>query len=65
MAVVINQELCQACGACVDACVTDALKEVKPEAGSSGKATVTVDAELCADCGACLSECKDGAISAG
>jgi len=65
MAVVIDQERCQACGACVDVCATDALTENKPAPGSTAKATVTVDADLCADCGACLSECKEGAISPG
>ena len=61
MAVQIDAEKCEMCGACVDVCTTDALTEVKPE-GEKGH--IQVDADLCADCGACLSECKQGAIAA-
>ena len=60
MAVNIDPEKCEMCGACVDACATQALTEVKTQ-GEKGH--IAVDADLCVDCGACLSECKQGAVT--
>lgn len=54
MAVSVNEDACIACGACVDACPTDAL-------------TVTdvcvVDEDACIDCGSCVSVCPTEALS--
>lgn len=55
MAVVINEETCIGCGACIEVCPTEAL-EMKDEKAK-------VDAEKCVDCGACIDECPVEAIS--
>ena len=55
MAVVINEETCIGCGACIEACPTEALEMVDEKA--------KVDAEKCVDCGACIDECPVEAIS--
>jgi len=54
MAVSINKEKCNACGACVDSCPVEALKL---------KDIAVVDEETCIDCGTCVDECPEGAIS--
>ena len=48
MAYTISEE-CVSCGACVDECPVDAIKE--------GDTTYVIDAALCQDCGACLDVC--------
>ena len=55
MAYVISDD-CTMCGACVEVCPCDAIKEGDPK--------YTIDADLCSDCGACEAECPVGAISA-
>ena len=55
MAVVINEETCIGCGACIEVCPTEALEMVDEKA--------KVDAEKCVDCGACIDECPVEAIS--
>ena len=55
MAVVINEETCIGCGACIESCPTEAL-EMKDEKAK-------VDAEKCVDCGACIDECPVESIS--
>ncbi len=55
MAVVINEETCIGCGACIESCPTEALEMVDEKA--------KVDAEKCVDCGACIDECPVEAIS--
>lgn len=55
MAAKIDQVLCTGCGACVEACPTEAISL------SEGKAQV--DDEKCVDCGACVDECPTKAIS--
>lgn len=54
MAVNIDQEACIACGACADACPTDALRV---------EDFAIVDAEECIDCGSCISVCPTDALS--
>jgi len=54
MAVTVDQEVCDGCATCVEACPTAAIQIVE------GKAKV--DEENCADCGACEGECPTGAI---
>ncbi len=54
MAVVIDQEKCTGCEACVKVCHTGSLKVV------DGKARVSDD---CAECGTCIDECPAKAIA--
>ena len=54
MAVTVDQEVCDGCATCVEACPTAAIQIVE------GKAKV--DEDNCADCGACEGECPTGAI---
>ncbi len=54
MAVVIDTEVCDGCGTCVEACPTAAIEVM------DGKAKV--DEDNCADCGACEGDCPTGAI---
>ncbi len=56
MAYVISDE-CIVCGACKDACPTDAISE--------GDDKFSIDPNLCTDCGACKDACPVDAISAG
>lgn len=51
---VISDE-CIACGACVDECPTDAIKE--------GDEKYYIVPEDCIDCGACVDVCPTDAIS--
>ena len=53
MAVIVNQEKCIGCGACVSACPFDAIVM------QDGKALIT---EKCTMCGACISVCPVEAI---
>lgn len=55
MSVVIDQDACTGCGACVDSCPVEALELT----GSS----CTVDADSCTECQACIDECPVEAIS--
>ena len=47
-------DACNACGACKEACPSEAIKE--------GEEKYSVDPELCIDCGACVETCPTGAI---
>ena len=51
---VINADLCDGCGKCVDACPADAISMM------GGSASVSPPA--CKGCGACISSCHTGAI---
>jgi formate hydrogenlyase subunit 6/NADH:ubiquinone oxidoreductase subunit I len=53
MAYKIGDE-CTACGACKEACPSEAIKE--------GKEKYTIDAGTCIDCGACVDTCPSKAI---
>ncbi len=55
MAVVINEETCVGCAACIETCPVEALTMVDDKA--------KVDEEKCVDCGACLDSCPTGAIT--
>ena len=52
MAYRIN-EICAACGCCVDVCPTKCIQE--------GRDKYEIIADLCIDCGACAQECPVGA----
>ncbi|MFW6145785.1 MAG: DUF362 domain-containing protein [Planctomycetota bacterium] len=47
-------DACVACGACVDACPVDAIKEGDPK--------YTIDPDACIDCGSCVDACPSEAI---
>lgn len=55
MAVKIDTELCNGCGACVDICPAEAITI------QDGKARI--DEEKCLECGVCVDECPQDAIS--
>jgi Fe-S-cluster-containing hydrogenase component 2 len=55
MTAIVNQETCNGCGDCTDACPLDAI-EIK-----DGKAAV--DEDTCGDCGACVDVCPTESIS--
>ncbi|QGG48518.1 DUF362 domain-containing protein [Heliorestis convoluta] len=48
-------DACVSCGACLDSCPVDAIKEGNP---------YTIE-DTCIDCGSCEDTCPAGAISAG
>jgi len=50
----VDEEKCDGCGLCVEACPQDALKFVD--------AVVTVDLDLCKETGTCLNTCPRGAL---
>jgi len=47
-------DACTACGACVDSCPSEAIKE--------GKEKYRIDPDLCIDCGNCVDACPVEAI---
>jgi len=54
MAYVISDE-CTMCGACVETCPSEAIKEGDPK--------YVIDPELCVDCASCVDACPVDAIS--
>jgi NAD-dependent dihydropyrimidine dehydrogenase PreA subunit len=44
---------CVACGACLDSCPSEAIKEGD---------IYTIDQDACVECGACVDTCPTGAI---
>lgn len=54
MAVNIDADTCIACGACVDACPTDALTVTD---------VAVVDPDACIDCGSCVAVCPTDSMS--
>lgn len=52
MAYRITEE-CMACGACMDACPSEAIVEGD---------IYSINSDQCAECGACMEECPSGAI---
>jgi len=54
MSAIVDEKICTACGACVEACPVDAI--TMPEKAK-------VDAETCIECGVCVDECPVDAIS--
>lgn len=55
MAHKISEELCIACGTCIDECPVEAI--------SAGDDYYSIDADVCIDCGACADVCPVEAIS--
>jgi NAD-dependent dihydropyrimidine dehydrogenase PreA subunit len=55
VAIQVNLEVCDGCGACVEACATGAIH-------MSGGVAI-VDPEACTDCGDCVDTCLIGAIT--
>lgn len=55
MTVIVNQETCNGCGECVQACPLDAIKIENEKA--------VVDPDVCGDCGACVDVCPTQSIS--
>jgi heterodisulfide reductase subunit A len=58
---VVDDELCNQCGICVDACPYEAIV-VKEEGDTGLKQNARVIEALCKACGICASECPTGAI---
>ena len=50
-------DACTACGSCVDACPSEAIKEGDP--------IYCIDPDECIDCGACVDSCPSEAIVEG
>ena len=50
---IISDE-CTACGLCLDACPSEAIKEEED--------VFVIDEEACDDCGSCVEECVNEAI---
>lgn len=55
MTAIVDQEKCNGCGDCVEACPLDAI------AMQEGKSAI--DPETCGDCGACIDACPNEAIT--
>lgn len=51
----VDKAICSACGACVDACPSEAIEMQDNKA--------CVDPNSCVDCGVCVDECPLEAIS--
>jgi ferredoxin len=47
-------DACIACGACMEACPSEAIRE--------GEDRYSIDADACIDCGACVDSCPSEAI---
>lgn len=56
MVIQVNQELCDGCGVCVEACSVGAIQLVDQRA--------VIDEALCTQCEACIGACPDEAIAA-
>jgi len=54
MAVIVNQEACDACKKCVEVCPTEAI---------SVEEHAVVKEDECNECGACVDECPNEALS--
>ena len=53
MAVKVNEDKCDACGSCAEACPVEAIKV---------DAKAVVNEDECIDCGACVDECPNEAL---
>jgi 4Fe-4S ferredoxin len=58
---VIDQDMCEACGACVDICPCNVLSFPKAEVGGETP-KVSADEKYCIYCGACENVCPNTAI---
>jgi MinD superfamily P-loop ATPase len=56
---VIREESCTACGACLNLCCFDAIKETRD---GSGNVLFKVDPTLCEGCGVCVRFCPKSAV---
>jgi len=50
---IIDKNLCDGCGTCVDECPVGAIEL---------NDTATVDEDMCTDCGSCIDVCPNNAI---
>jgi len=56
----VSQEDCNGCQVCIDRCLFNAIKMVKPEGSKKFKAVV--DPEKCWGCGVCVVGCAPEAL---
>ena len=52
--IMVKEATCEACGACIGVCPTDAI--------SMGASYVVIDHAACIDCGACVRVCPVAAL---
>ena len=55
MPAVVDQDKCEGCAECIEACPTEAIEMVDEKA--------KIKEDECADCAACVDECPKEAIS--
>ena len=58
----VREDVCVACGRCVDVCPVDCIHPRKDEDGFDSAEMLYIDPEECIDCGACVPECPVEAI---
>ncbi|MGC8644665.1 MAG: 4Fe-4S binding protein [Thermoplasmata archaeon] len=54
----VNEEICEWCGKCAEACPYDAIRKVQ----INGKEVATIEEGICKGCGACVPYCPVNAI---
>ena len=59
----VNEDLCRACGFCVDACPYKAIELVETDRFGHIVKVARVNEALCKGCGSCSAACLNGAIS--
>ncbi len=57
---IVDEELCIACGRCIEVCPLDAISIVESHAGED---KVRVNDAICKGCGTCASVCPNGSIT--
>jgi heterodisulfide reductase subunit A len=58
----VAEDLCRACGFCVETCPYEAIELITRERGGNAVEVAAVNEVLCKGCGACAAACLSGAI---